>query len=176
MNHQCALGQFVVCEEVRMRIIIGKSEMKELTSEGKMERDIGRWTGVVSADAVLDWHGEEGPEPGDWLIDWLISLFSSINLYSNPTYSHVLWVVTERMRPQIQEADISFLRRVAGLIHRDRVKISGIQKELEQNCCSFERSQLKCFEYMIKMPKKGQERKKVECCPAFSGYRAHSAF
>ncbi len=37
-----------------MRIIIGKSEMKELTSEGKMERDIGRWTGVVSADAVLD--------------------------------------------------------------------------------------------------------------------------
>jgi len=38
------------------------------------------------------------------------------------TYGHKLWVVTERTRSRIQAAEMSFLRRVAGLSLRDRVR------------------------------------------------------
>lgn len=37
-------------------------------------------------------------------------------------HSHWFWVVTERMRLQIQVAKVSFLNRVAGLSLRDRVR------------------------------------------------------
>jgi len=46
------------------------------------------------------------------------------------TYDHELWVVTERTRSRIQAAEMSFLHRVAGLSLRDRVRISGIRREL----------------------------------------------
>ncbi|KAK0144555.1 hypothetical protein N1851_017062 [Merluccius polli] len=37
-----------------------------------------------------------------------------------PTYGLELWVVTERTRLRIQAAEMSFLRRVAGLSLKDR--------------------------------------------------------
>jgi len=42
------------------------------------------------------------------------------------TYGHELWVVTERMRLRIQATKMSFLRRVAGLSLRDRVRSSAL--------------------------------------------------
>lgn len=38
------------------------------------------------------------------------------------TYSHELWVVSESIRSWIQAANMSFLLRVAGPSHGDRVK------------------------------------------------------
>ena len=46
------------------------------------------------------------------------------------TSGHELWVVTQRTRWRVQAAEMSFLRRVAGLSLRDRVRSSVIQGEL----------------------------------------------
>ncbi|TWW81724.1 hypothetical protein D4764_01G0015390 [Takifugu flavidus] len=60
------------------------------------------------------------------------------------TYGHQCWVMTERMRSRIQAAEMSFLRRVAGLSLRDRVRSSDIREGLgvEPLLFHIERSQL----------------------------------
>ncbi len=45
-------------------------------------------------------------------------------------YGHELWIVTKKMRLQIQAAEMSFLSRVTGLSRRDRPRSSDIQREL----------------------------------------------
>lgn len=59
----------------------------------------------------------------------MVSIFKSTY---DPTLScaHEFWVMTDRMRSQIQAAEISVLRRVAELSLRDRLRSSEIQKEL----------------------------------------------
>ena len=47
------------------------------------------------------------------------------------TYGHELWITTERMRSQVQAAERSFLRRVAGLTLHDRVTSSAIRERLK---------------------------------------------
>ena len=61
------------------------------------------------------------------------------------TYGHELWVVTERTRSRVQAAEMSFLRRVAGLSLRDRVRSSVIREELgvDPLLLHIERSQMK---------------------------------
>jgi len=46
------------------------------------------------------------------------------------TYSHEVWVGTERMRLQTQTNEISFFQRVAGHSLRDRMRSFHTQKEL----------------------------------------------
>ena len=59
------------------------------------------------------------------------------------TYGHEGWVMTERTR--VQAAEMSFLRRVAGVSLRDRVRSSAIREELglEPLRLYLERSQLR---------------------------------
>ncbi|TWW59701.1 hypothetical protein D4764_06G0012310 [Takifugu flavidus] len=59
------------------------------------------------------------------------------------TYGHQRWVMTERTRSRIQAAEMSFLRRVAGLSLRDRVRSSDIREGLgvEPLLLHIERSQ-----------------------------------
>lgn len=45
-------------------------------------------------------------------------------------YGRELWVVTERAKLQIQEAEISFLRSIDGLSSKDRVRSSDIRRDL----------------------------------------------
>ncbi|MDF4350667.1 hypothetical protein P3435_23365 [Vibrio parahaemolyticus] len=61
------------------------------------------------------------------------------------TYGHELWVVTERTRLRVQAAEVSFLRRVAGLSLRDRVRSLDIREGLgvEPLLLHIERSQLR---------------------------------
>jgi len=47
------------------------------------------------------------------------------------TYGHKLCVVTEIMRSRIQASEMSFLRRVAGLSLRDRVRSSDFRRDSE---------------------------------------------
>uniref|UniRef100_A0A3Q3VMF7 Uncharacterized protein n=1 Tax=Mola mola TaxID=94237 RepID=A0A3Q3VMF7_MOLML len=54
-----------------------------------------------------------------------LSIYRSVYI-PTLTYGHELWVATERMRLRIQTAEISVLRRVAGLSLRDRVRSSDI--------------------------------------------------
>ena len=48
-----------------------------------------------------------------------LSIYRSISV-PTLTFGHELWVVTERTRLRIQVAEMSFLRRVAGLSLKDR--------------------------------------------------------
>ena len=56
-----------------------------------------------------------------------LSIYRSIYV-PTLTSGHELWVVTERMRSQIQAAEMSFLRRVAGLSLRERVRSSALER------------------------------------------------
>uniref|UniRef100_A0A3P9DJT6 Sodium/hydrogen exchanger 9B2 n=1 Tax=Maylandia zebra TaxID=106582 RepID=A0A3P9DJT6_9CICH len=62
-----------------------------------------------------------------------LSIYRSIYV-PTLTYGHELWVVTERTRSRIQAAEMSFLRRVAGLSLRDRVRSSAIREGLRVEC------------------------------------------
>ena len=123
------------------------------TSEGKMEREMDRRIGVASASnagAVSVRWGEEGAEPEGEVLDLPVHLCSKPMV----TYGHELWLVTERTRLRIQVAGMSSLRRVAGLSLRDKVRSSDIRRELgvEPLLLRVERSQLRWFRHLIKMP------------------------
>ncbi|MEJ4846145.1 hypothetical protein SKA08_15585, partial [Enterococcus faecium] len=82
-----------------------------------------------------------------------LSIYRSIYV-PTLTYGHELWVVTERTRSRIQAAEMSFLRRVAGLSLRDRVRSSAIREGLrvEPLLLHIERSQLRWFGHLTRMP------------------------
>ena len=58
-----------------------------------------------------------------------LSIYQSIYVPAL-TYGHELWVMTKRTRSRVQAAEMSFLRRVAGLSLRDRVRSSAVREEL----------------------------------------------
>ena len=62
--------------------------------------------------------------------------------------------MTEGMRLSLQLAEMSFLRRVPGLSHSDRVRSSDIRERLriELLLLHVERSQLRWFKYLVRMP------------------------
>ena len=91
--------------------------------------------------------GEEGAEPEGEALDLPAIYVPTL------TYGHELWVVTERTRTRIQAAKMSFLRRVAGLSLRDKMRSSDIRRELgvEPLLLRVERSQLRWFT-LTRMP------------------------
>ncbi|KAK0156273.1 Craniofacial development protein 2 [Merluccius polli] len=82
-----------------------------------------------------------------------LSIYRSI-FVPTLTYGHEGWVMTERTRSRIQAAEMSFLRRVAGFSLRDRVRTSVIREELglEPLLLCLERSQLRWFGHLVRMP------------------------
>ena len=89
----------------------------------KIKREINRPIGVASAvmQTALVLCDEERAEPQDKALDLAVSLRSYPPLWSQ---------VTGRMKSQVQVAKISFLRRLAGLSLRYRVRSSAIQEKL----------------------------------------------
>ncbi|KAK0132400.1 Craniofacial development protein 2 [Merluccius polli] len=97
------------------------------TSEGRMEREIDRRIGAASA-VMRTVHGSV-------VVKRELSRKAKLSIYQSIyvpalTYGHELWVMTERTRSWVQAAKMSFLRRVAGLSLRDRVRSSVIREEL----------------------------------------------
>ncbi|KAK0134946.1 LINE-1 reverse transcriptase [Merluccius polli] len=88
------------------------------TSEGRMEREIDRRIGAASA-VMRTLHGSV-------VVKRELSRKAKLSIYQ----SIYLWVMTERTRLRVQAAEMSFLRRVAGLSLRDRVRSSVIREEL----------------------------------------------
>ncbi|XP_075957732.1 E3 ubiquitin-protein ligase CBL-B-B isoform X1 [Anarhichas minor] len=114
------------------------------TSEGKMEREIDRRIGAAAA-VKQALHRTV-------LVKRELSRKAKLSIYHSVyvptlTYGHELWVVTERTRSRLQVAEMSFLRRVAGLSLRDRVRSSVIRRDLgvEPLLLRAERSQLRWF-------------------------------
>ncbi|MDF4355499.1 hypothetical protein P3445_23705, partial [Vibrio parahaemolyticus] len=83
------------------------------------------------------------------------------------TYGHELWGVTERMRLRIQVLEMSFLRGVAGLSLRDRVRSSDIWRELgvEPLLLHIERGRLRWFGHLVRMPSGSLPWEVFRACP-----------
>uniref|UniRef100_A0A8C5CRJ5 Reverse transcriptase domain-containing protein n=1 Tax=Gadus morhua TaxID=8049 RepID=A0A8C5CRJ5_GADMO len=120
-------------------------------SEGTMEREIGRRIGA--AGAVLRSLYRTVVTKRELSRKAKISIYRSI-FVPILTYGHEGWVMTERTRSRVQAAEMSFLRRVAGVSLRDRVRSSAIREELglEPLLLYLERSQLRWFGHLVRMP------------------------
>ena len=70
------------------------------------------------------------------------------------TYGHESWVMTERVRSQVQASEMRFLRKIKGVTLLDKVRSSEIRKSLniEPLLLRIERSQLRWFGHMNRMP------------------------
>ena len=114
------------------------------TSEGRMEREIDRRIGAASS-VMRTLHGS-------LVVKRELSRKAKLSIYQSIyvpalTYGHELWVMTERTRSRVQAAEMSFLRRVAGLSLRDRVRSSVIPLLLR-----VERSQMRWLGHLVRMP------------------------
>ncbi|TWW73388.1 hypothetical protein D4764_15G0007820 [Takifugu flavidus] len=89
-------------------------------SEGRMEREIDRRIGAASA--VMRALNRSIVVKKELSRKAKLSIYRS-NYVPILTYGHQRWVMTERTRSQIQAAEMSFLRRVAGMSLRDKVKL-----------------------------------------------------
>ena len=73
------------------------------------------------------------------------------------TYGHESWVMTKRVRSQVQASEMRFLGKIEGVTLFNNVRNSEIRKSLniEPLLLQIERSQLKWFGHVSRMP---QER------------------
>ncbi|KAK3536250.1 hypothetical protein QTP86_000153 [Hemibagrus guttatus] len=141
LDLQYALGRFAAeCEAAGMRVSTSKSEAMVLNrkkvactlqvggevlpqveefkylgvlfkSEGRMDLEIDRWIGAVAA--VMRSMYRSVVVKKELSQKAKLSIYQSIYV-PTLTYGHELWVMTKRVRSQIQAAKMSFLRRVAG--------------------------------------------------------------
>ncbi|KAK3557951.1 hypothetical protein QTP86_003867 [Hemibagrus guttatus] len=146
LDLQHALGHFAAeCEAAGMRVSTSKSEAMVLdrkkvactlqvggevppqveefkylwvlfTSEGRMDREIDRRIGAAAA--VMRSMYRSVVVKKELSRKAKLSIYQSIYV-PTLTYGHELWVMTERVRSQIQAAEMSFLRRVVGHSLRD---------------------------------------------------------
>ena len=121
------------------------------TSEGRTEQEISRRIGA--AGAVLQSLRRTVVTKRELSRKAKLSVYRAI-FVPTLTYGHEAWVMTERIRSRIQAAEMSFLRRVAGISLRDRVRSSVTRERLgvESLLLRLERSQLRWFGHLVRMP------------------------
>nr|CAH7739892.1 unnamed protein product [Callosobruchus chinensis] len=75
------------------------------------------------------------------------------------------WVLSKRMKQQLQTMEMKFLRRIKGVTRADRIRNEDIRKELgiESVADLLERNQLKWFGHMCRMDSDRQVRKVWDC-------------
>ncbi|KAK3550515.1 hypothetical protein QTP70_000068 [Hemibagrus guttatus] len=93
-----------------------------------MDRETDRWIGAAAA--VMQSMYRSVVVKKELSRKAKLSIYQSIYV-PTLTYGHELWVMTERVRSQIQAAEMSFLRRVVGRSLRDRVRSSVTREELK---------------------------------------------
>ena len=93
-----------------------------------------------------------------------LSIFKAV-LVPILTYGHESWVMTERMRSQVQASEMRFLRRIEGVTLFNKVRSSEIRKSLNIDplLLQIERSQLRWFGHVSRMP---QERLPIQALHA----------
>uniref|UniRef100_A0A8C6L319 Reverse transcriptase domain-containing protein n=1 Tax=Nothobranchius furzeri TaxID=105023 RepID=A0A8C6L319_NOTFU len=148
-------------ERVACQLLVGREVLPQVeefkylgvlfTSEGRTDREIDRRIGSVSA--VMRTLNRSIVVNRELSQKTRLSIYRSIYV-PILTYGHELWVMTERTRSRIQAAEMSFLRRVARLSLRDRVRSSDILEGLgvELLLLRIERSQLTWFGHLVRMP------------------------
>ncbi|KAK0141060.1 hypothetical protein N1851_021942 [Merluccius polli] len=111
-----------VGDEILPQVEEFKYLMVLFTSEGRMEREIDRRIGAVSA-VMQTLHGSV-------MVKRELSRKAKLSIYQSIfvpalTYGHVLWVVTERTRSRVQAAEMSFLCKLGCLPDASLVRCSG---------------------------------------------------
>ncbi|KAK3512519.1 hypothetical protein QTP70_015647, partial [Hemibagrus guttatus] len=194
LDLQHALGSFAAeCEAAGMKVSTSKSEamvldwkkvactlqvggevlpqMEEFkylgvlfTSEGRMDREIDRRIGATAAVMRSMYRSV--------VVKKELSRKAKLWIYQSIyvptlTYSHELWVMTERVRSRIQAAEMSFLRRVAGRSLRDRVRSSVTREELgaEPLLLHIKRGQLRWLGHLFRMPPGRLPGEVFRACP-----------
>ncbi|PWA23723.1 hypothetical protein CCH79_00006096 [Gambusia affinis] len=121
------------------------------TNGGRREREIDRRIGAASAVKRALYRSV--------VVKRELSQKAKLSIYRSiyvPTliYGPELWVMTERTRSRIQAAEMGFLRRVAGLSLRERVRSSVIREGLrvEPLLLHVERGQLRWLGHLVRMP------------------------
>jgi len=91
-----------------------------------------------------------------------LSVFKSI-FFPILTYDHESWVMTEGVQSQVQAAEMGFLPKHDGVTLRDKVRSCEISKALNVEPLLFrkERSQLRWFDQVTRMPQKRLARQVV---------------
>ncbi|KAF7648904.1 hypothetical protein LDENG_00150410, partial [Lucifuga dentata] len=134
------------------------------TTEGKMEHEIDRRIGADSE--VLRMLYRTIVVKRELSQKARLSIYQSIYI-PILTYGHEFWVVTERIRSRIQAAEMKFLCRVSGFTLRDRVRSSDIWERfgVEPLLLCIERSQLRWFRHLVRMPSGHLPRDVFQACP-----------
>ena len=121
--------------------------------KGKTEKEISRRIGA--AGAVLQSLNRTVVTKKELSQKAKLSVYRAIFV---PTliYGHETWVMTESIRSRVQAAEMRFLRRVAGISLRDRVRSSVTRERLgvEPLLLRLERRQLRWFGHLVRMPLK----------------------
>jgi exonuclease III len=191
---QCALDRFALeCEAASMRINTAKTETlvisrnpRECTlqvsgvplqqvekfkylgvlfvSNGSWDQEIDRRIGAAAAVMRQLYRGAVCKR--ELSNKAKLAVFKSIFI-PTLTYGHELWVVTERTRSRIQAAEMRFLRRIAGLTLRHRVRSSAIREKLnvEPLLLQIERSQLRWLGHLLRMPSERLVHRIWSACP-----------
>ena len=130
-----------------------------------MEREINRRIGAVSA--VLWTLRQSVVVKRELSQKTKLSIYRSIYV-PTLTYGHELWVVTERTRSRIQASKMSFLHRGIRLSLRDRVSSLDLQDRLraELLLLHVQRSQLRWFRHLIRMPPGRLPGEVFQACPS----------
>ncbi|XP_061753818.1 retrovirus-related Pol polyprotein from type-2 retrotransposable element R2DM isoform X2 [Nerophis ophidion] len=121
------------------------------TSGGRVDREIDRRIGAASSVMRTLYQSV--------VVKMELSQKAKLSIYRSIyvpilTFGHELWVMTERTRSRVQAAEMSFLRRVAGLSLRDRVRSSAIREELKVKplLLHIERTQMRWLGHLVRMP------------------------
>ena len=93
-----------------------------------------------------------------------LSIFKAVFVHIL-TYVHESWVMTERMRSQVQASEMRFLRRIEGVTLFNKVRSSKIRKSLniEPLLLRIERSQLRWFGHVSRMPQEKTPQTSFTC-------------
>uniref|UniRef100_A0A3Q3XBL8 RING-type domain-containing protein n=1 Tax=Mola mola TaxID=94237 RepID=A0A3Q3XBL8_MOLML len=144
---------------------VSRQKIQQRTQD--REKDVEVLQGEVQASAVMRTLKRSVVVKRELSQKAKLSIYRSIYV-PTLTYGHELWVVTERMRSRIQAAEMSFLRRVAGLSLRDRVRSTDIREELrvEPLLLRVERSQLRWFGHLGRMPPGRLPGEVLRACPS----------
>ena len=82
-----------------------------------------------------------------------LSIFKSVYI-PVLTYGHESWILTEKVRSRVQAAEMRFLRAVKGVSLLDRMYSTDIRESLEVEplLLKIERSQLRWYGHVLRMP------------------------
>ncbi|KAK3573272.1 hypothetical protein QTP86_019232 [Hemibagrus guttatus] len=159
----------VVCTlQVGGEVLTQVEEFKYLgvlfTSEGRMDREIDRRMGAAAA--VMRSMYRSVVVKKELSRKAKLSIYQSIYV-PTLTYGHELWVMTERVRFQIQAAEMSFLHRMAGRSLRDRVRSPVTREELgvEPLLLHIKRGQLRWLGHLFWMPPGRVPGEVFRACP-----------